>query len=29
PIENEGDKRIQNAEKSANFMASLLKSIKL
>ncbi|WP_242071476.1 head maturation protease, ClpP-related, partial [Bacillus thuringiensis] len=27
PIENEGDKRIQNAEKSANFMASLLKSI--
>ncbi|WP_232482636.1 head maturation protease, ClpP-related [Bacillus thuringiensis] len=29
PIENEGDKRIQNAEKSANFMAALLKSIKL
>ncbi|WP_404448108.1 head maturation protease, ClpP-related [Bacillus sp. RC252] len=29
PIENEGDKRIQNAEKSAKFMASLLKSIKL
>ncbi|QDZ76668.1 Clp protease ClpP [Bacillus cereus] len=29
PIENEGDKRIQNAERSANFMASLLKSIKL
>lgn len=29
PIENEGDKRIQNAEKSANFMASLLQSIKL
>ncbi|MBH0334070.1 Clp protease, partial [Bacillus thuringiensis] len=29
PIENEGDKRIQNAEKSANFMASLLKSIQL
>ncbi|MEF8682009.1 UNVERIFIED_CONTAM: Clp protease ClpP [Bacillus cereus] len=28
-IENEGDKRIQNAERSANFMASLLKSIKL
>ncbi|HFK1427314.1 TPA: head maturation protease, ClpP-related [Bacillus paranthracis] len=28
-IENEGDKRIQNAEKSAKFMASLLKSIKL
>lgn len=28
-IENEGDKRIQNAEKSANFMASLLQSIKL
>ncbi|PDY33850.1 Clp protease, partial [Bacillus thuringiensis] len=25
----EGDKRIQNAEKSANFMASLLQSIKL
>lgn len=29
PIENEGDKRIQNAERSANFMAALLKSIKL
>ncbi|MGR5927144.1 head maturation protease, ClpP-related [Bacillus pacificus] len=29
PIENKGDKRIQNAEKSANFMASLIKSIKL
>ncbi|GAB6455843.1 Clp protease ClpP [Bacillus cereus] len=29
PIENEGDKRIQNAEKSAKFMASLIKSIKL
>ncbi|MDX5910266.1 Clp protease ClpP [Bacillus cereus group sp. BfR-BA-01029] len=27
--EEEGDKRIQNAERSANFMASLLKSIKL
>lgn len=29
PIENEGDKRIQNAEKTEQFMASLLKSIKL
>ncbi|MEB9880150.1 Clp protease ClpP [Bacillus cereus] len=29
PIENEGDKRIQNAEKTEQFMASLLKSIKM